>query len=642
MSDGTRLAARIWLPEDAEQDPVPAILEYLPYRKGDAFAKRDSYHHPYFAGFGYAGVRVDLRGSGDSDGILLDEYLTQEQDDGLEVIAWLAEQPWCSGTVGMFGISWGGFNGLQLAARRPPALKAVISMCASDDRYSDDVHYVGGCVLGVDMLPWAATMLTLSAQPPDPAAVGDGWRETWFRRMEETPSYIEAWLGHQRRDDYWRHGSVCEDYSQIEAAVYAVGGWADGYSNAVPRLVAGLPGPRKGLIGPWSHAFPQDGEPGPTIGYLQECLRWWDQWLKGIDTGIADEPVLRAWVQDSLPPADHYAERPGRWVTEAEWPSHSIEVRELDLPGVFPLEHRSVESTGADAGAWCADGGQGDWPPDQRAEDARSALFTFPALDEQPFDILGFPEVELTLESDRPEAIVAVRLCSVAPDGSSLLITRGVLNLTHREGHDSVMPLEPGRLYDATVRLDAIGHQVPAGHRLQVAVSSAYWPWAWPSPQPVTLTIQDGRLRLPVRPRRDEPEPPPFGPPEWAEPLAVETIQPAPTRREQRHDPGSGAHETVFEWDVGGRRRLVEARTEMDDTSVTSYRIVDGDPLSAAVESRCSSTLARDSWNARVDTQSTMTSTATEFIVNQRLDAYEGDEKVYSRTWELSFPRDGV
>ena len=246
MSDGTRLAARIWLPEDAEDDPVPAILEYLPYRKGDAFAKRDSYHHPYFAGHGYAGVRVDLRGSGDSDGILLDEYLPQEQDDGLEVIAWLAEQPWCSGTVGMIGISWGGFNGLQVAARRPPALKAVISMCASDDRYSDDVHYVGGCVLAVDMLQWAATMLTLCAQPPDPAAVGEGWRETWHERMERTPPYVEAWLGHQRRDDYWRQGSVCEDYAQIEAPVYAVGGWADGYSNAVPRLVAGLPGPRKG------------------------------------------------------------------------------------------------------------------------------------------------------------------------------------------------------------------------------------------------------------------------------------------------------------------------------------------------------------------------------------------------------------
>jgi putative CocE/NonD family hydrolase len=194
MSDGTRLAARIWLPDDAEDDPVPAVLEYLPYRKGDAFARRDSYHHAYFAGFGCAGVRVDLRGSGDSDGILLDEYLPQEQDDALEVIAWLAEQPWCSGAVGMIGISWGGFNGLQVAARRPPALKAVISMCSTDDRYADDVHYVGGCVLGVDMLQWAATMLPLTAMPPDPAAVGEGWRATWFERMERTPAMIEAWL----------------------------------------------------------------------------------------------------------------------------------------------------------------------------------------------------------------------------------------------------------------------------------------------------------------------------------------------------------------------------------------------------------------------------------------------------------------
>ena len=246
MSDGTRLAARMWLPEDAEDDPVPAILEYIPYRKGDAFAKRDTHHHPYFAGHGYAAVRVDLRGSGDSDGIMLDEYLPLEQQDGVEVIAWLAEQPWCTGKVGMIGISWGGFNGLQVAARRPPALGAVISMCASDDRYSDDVHYVGGCVLGVDMLAWAATMLTLCAMPPDPAAVGESWRQTWMERMERTPSMVEAWLTHQRRDEFWRQGSVCEEYSAIEAPVYAVGGWADGYSNAVPRLIEGLPGPEEG------------------------------------------------------------------------------------------------------------------------------------------------------------------------------------------------------------------------------------------------------------------------------------------------------------------------------------------------------------------------------------------------------------
>ena len=233
--------------------------------------------------------------------------------------------------VGMFGISWGGFNGLQVAARRPPELQAVISMCASDDRYADDVHYIGGCVLALDMLPWAATMLTLLAQPPDPATVGAGWRDTWFARMERTPAFVEPWLAHQRRDDYWRHGSVCEDYARIQAPVYAIGGWADGYSNAVPRLLAGLPGPRKGLVGPWSHAFPQDGEPGPAIGFLQECLRWWDHWLKDADTGIMDEPMLRAWVQDPVRPAGSHAERPGRWVAEERWPSPEIEVAEWTL-----------------------------------------------------------------------------------------------------------------------------------------------------------------------------------------------------------------------------------------------------------------------------------------------------------------------
>src|SRR3954453_14578403 len=317
LSDGTRLAARLWLPDE---EPVPAILEYLPYRKGDAFAARDNRHHTYFAEHGFAGVRVDLRGSGDSDGLLEDEYLPQEQQDALEVIAWLAAQPWCSGTVGVIGISWGGFNGLQVAARRPPALKAVVTMCSTEDRYADDVHYAGGCVLGVDMLQWAATMLTLCAMPPDPAAVGHGWRATWLDRLDRAVPMVEAWLAHQRRDAYWRHGSGCEDYAAIEAPVYAVGGWADGYSNAVPRLLEGLPGPCKGLIGPWSHMFPQDGEPGPTIGFLQECVRWFDQHLKGIDTGIMQEPKLLAWMQDVVPPAGHHAVRPGPWVAEPAWP----------------------------------------------------------------------------------------------------------------------------------------------------------------------------------------------------------------------------------------------------------------------------------------------------------------------------------
>ena len=187
MPDGTRLAARIWLPEDAESDPVPAVLEYLPYRKRDGTVERDHLTHPYFAGHGYAGVRVDMRGTGDSEGVCLGEYLLQEQDDALAIIAWLADQPWCSGKVGMIGISWGGFNGLQVAARQPEALGAVITLCSTDDRYADDIHFMGGAML-TDKLAWGATAFAIANTPPDPAIVGDRWREMWEERSRRTGS----------------------------------------------------------------------------------------------------------------------------------------------------------------------------------------------------------------------------------------------------------------------------------------------------------------------------------------------------------------------------------------------------------------------------------------------------------------------
>jgi hypothetical protein len=236
LTDGTKLAARIWLPEDAEQNPVPAILEYLPYRKRDGTYERDSLTHPYLAGHGYAGVRVDIRGSGESEGLLSDEYAKQEQDDALEIIAWLAAQPWCSGAVGMMGISWGGFNGLQVAARQPPALKAIVTICSTDDRYADDVHYMGGAKL-LAGFGWAAFFFGAMCHPPDPALVGDRWRTLWLKRLAHVPLFLEIWTEHQRRDAYWRHGSVCEDFSAIQCPVYAVGGWTDGYTNAIPRLL---------------------------------------------------------------------------------------------------------------------------------------------------------------------------------------------------------------------------------------------------------------------------------------------------------------------------------------------------------------------------------------------------------------------
>ena len=282
LSDGVMLAARIWLPKDAEAHPVPAILEYLPYRKRDGTAVRDALTHPYFAGHGYAAIRVDMRGNGDSTGLMFDEYARQEQDDALQVIDWLCRQTWCDGNVGMIGISWGGFNGLQVAARQPEALKAVITLCSTDDRYADDIHYKGGALLN-ENLGWGGVMLSFSSRPPDPLLLGESWRQNWFERMEQMPILAADWLEHQLRDDYWQHGSICEDYSSVKAAVLAVGGWNDAYSNAIPRMLRGLGCPRRGIIGPWIHKYPHFAEPGPRIGFLQEALRWWDQWLKGID-----------------------------------------------------------------------------------------------------------------------------------------------------------------------------------------------------------------------------------------------------------------------------------------------------------------------------------------------------------------------
>ncbi len=280
LSDGCRLSARLWKPKDAGSDPVPVILEYLPYRKRDGTCARDALTHPWFAERGYACLRVDMRGNGDSEGVMQDEYTPQELADAVEVINQIAAQDWCNGRVGMMGISWGGFNGLQVAVLDPAPLKAVITLCSTVDRYADDIHYKGGCLLN-ENLGWGSTMWAYSSRAPDPALRPD-WRAMWLERLENEPFLPSVWLRHQRRDAYWEHGSVCEDFSAIKAKVLAVGGWGDAYKNAVPQLVEALPG-AKGIVGPWVHKYPHFAVPEPRIGFLQEALRWWDRWLKDSD-----------------------------------------------------------------------------------------------------------------------------------------------------------------------------------------------------------------------------------------------------------------------------------------------------------------------------------------------------------------------
>jgi putative CocE/NonD family hydrolase len=646
LADGTRLAARVWLPEDAEQDPVPAILEYLPYRKRDGTAVRDALTHPYMAGHGYACLRVDMRGNGESDGLMLDEYLPQEQDDALEVIAWVASQPWCSGNVGMMGISWGGFNALQVAMRRPPALKAIVTLCSTVDRYADDIHYKGGCLLN-ENLGWAATMLAYSSRPPDPLLVGERWRGMWLERLTAEPVLVDTWLRHPTRDAYWRHGSVCEDWGAIEAAVLAVGGWYDAYTNAVPQLLANLRCPVKGLIGPWLHKYPHFAVPGPRIGFLQEMLRWWDRWLKRIGNGVEADPALRAYLMESEPAAGYLETQRGRWVAEERWPSPAINTASwfLNDGGLGEQAEAEVErqvcsplDTGIASGEYCPIWLGPELPLDQRVDDAGSLCFDSAPL-AAPLALLGAPAVELELAADRPCACIAVRLNDVFPDGSSTRLTYGVLHLGQRQSRSEPSPLVPGRRYRVCLELDHLGCIVAAGHRLRVAISTSYWPLIWPTPEIVTLTAWTGasRLMLPVRPS-SEADPISFAPPGSASPLEREVLRPPSHSRVAERDLGSGQASLAIVDDFGEHRDPTHVLVT-GEVGREVWTIVADDPLSARGECHWTETLGRDGWSVRTETMSALTCDATSFHIRARIEAYEGDRLVYERDHATSVPR---
>jgi uncharacterized protein len=410
----------------------------------------------------------------------------------------------------------------------------------------------------------------------------------------------------------------------------------------VPRLLKGLSVPRKGLIGPWAHAFPDDASPGPSIGFLQECVRWFDHWLKGIENGVMDEPMLRVWMQESVEPQPSFEVRPGRWVAERSWPSPHVETQGWDLPWEGERSLRAVQSTGTEAGAWTAEGQSADLATDQRPDDAFSITYDFEPLAE-PLEILGLPSVTLALAVDRPRALVCVRLCEVFPDGTSALVTRGLLNLAHRANHEEPSPLEPGTRYEVRVPLDVAAHSFPPGHRLRVAVSPAYWPWAWPSPEEVTLTVFGGRLELPVRaPRAEDEELAAFQDPEHSLPLKIEETEAGPQGRTIRRELATGLVEQIFDWDLGGASRLVAIDLDTSDSSRTVYSIVEGDPLSAAVRFRATSGMGRRDWSTRSQVTSSMTSDAANFHVETELTVTENENEVFTRTWRFAIPRDHV
>ena len=692
LADGRKLAARLWRP--VTDTPAPAILEYLPYRKRDGTAPRDATTHPVFAAAGYACIRVDIAGTGDSDGVFDDEYSEQELRDGEQVIAWIARQPWCDGNVGMIGISWGGFNGLQLAFRRPPALKAVVTCCSTVDRYADDIHYMGGCLL-TDNFNWDAQMLAYQSRPPDPVLRGD-WRERWIERVETLPFLAARWLDHPTRDAYWRHGSVCEDWHAIEAAVLAIGGWADAYVNAPPALAANLSVPAKALMGPWEHKYPHIARIDPA-DFHAEVIRWFDRWLKGERNGAEELPAYRAFIgEHDEAPSSLYGPRAGRWVGEAAWPSPNVGSRTLHL-GISSdtLSHRRAASSdaesqppppGADempsaphtiskpkcsetprrgpsAGTLSAEPGTGErvvstphhvgiaaacfcpgmridneLAADQAPDDAASECFDTDAL-EAPLELLGRPVVEIAFSADRPVAQLCFRLCDVAPGGVSQRITYRAFNPAHHAGPEAPAALKPGRTYRAHIALNECAHRLRIGHRLRLAVSTSYWPVIWPAPAAaeVTLHLAQCRLILPERRAADEFDPAAPGRPAEFPVQAAEPLREPVNRTERRIAP-DGTH-VLETFDDFGASRDLEHRLENGSHVEQRYSIHPDDPLSARHEARWRHEFRRGDWSVRIDTESVMTSDAASFHLAREVTAWEGDTIVIARRWGENVPR---
>jgi predicted acyl esterase len=540
LSDGTRLAARLWLPDAL---PAAVLLEALPYRMDDLTASYSSEYERLCREGGFAVARVDLRGTGSSEGIAVDEYPPQEQADLAEVIAWLAVQEWSTGRVGMYGTSYSGFNSIQTAIERPPALGAICAIYATDDRYTDDVHYTGGALRALDVVDYVLYMAALTVLPPVPSVFGEGWREEWLRRIEGPEPWLLRWLEEQLDGPYWRHGSLRPGYERIACPTMLVAGWADGYRNNTFRTFERLECPRRLLLGPWSHMSTATSLPGPHLDLVPELVRWFGRWLRDEDNGVDGEPPIQVFVRRSTRPEPDLAELRGAWRHEPGWPLERswVEVLRPEPPeGVDELPIEGDVGTSA----WISCAGRLPWgqPSDQREDDARSLRYEWGALDEA-VEVLGHAVVSLRLASSVTVAYLSAKLCDVFPDGTSVLVTRGLLNLAHRESSVEPAPLEPGRAEDVRIELEATSWVFEPGHRIRLSLAGADWPNVWPPPRAGVLSIDRASLELAL--------PVVDGPPAITEPPVF-----APSPGKDPHAPAEGGEQpTVWriERDVLGR-----------------------------------------------------------------------------------------
>ena len=518
--DGVELSANLWRPVPRPEAPAerfPAILEMIPYGKDNWRRASDMTRGEWFAARGFALCRVDVRGTGSSGGIALDEYTAAETRDGFDAVEWLAAQPWCTGSVGMWGISYGGFTAIQVAALRPPHLRAIVPVMATDDRYLDDIHYRGGCVTVSELSQYAVSQVAMNAMPPEASFRGAAWRDEWRARLDATPPWLFAWLRHQTDGPYWRQGSLAPDYDAIEAAVFNIGGWHDSYVDPAFRMQARCPAPSHTLIGNWVHSWPHDAAPGPNLDELHEIARFFDRHLRGIDNGWEAEPPIVWFEHEFAPPEPFPPSLPGRWRAAVAYPHPAMSMRTwrfgaatldgdagaTDAGGVDVFRHRPTTGTRGPL-SWGAGGTPNGLARDLRRDEDAGPTYTSAPLAEA-VAVLGVPEVVVHVSVDAPVATLTVRLSDVAPDGTVAMVSAGVLNLTHRRSHASPEAMVPDAVEEVRVPLRTAGYRWRPGHRLRVALASSLWPVLWPSPYPATFRLHRGaatpsRLELPIIP----------------------------------------------------------------------------------------------------------------------------------------------
>ncbi len=645
MADGMRLRARVWWPTAL---PAPAIMEQLPYRRTDFRSDRDERWYRHFAVHGYIGIRIDVRGTGDSEGYFSDEYSAAERDDAEAVVNWIAAQEWSDGTVGAIGISYSGFGALQLASRRPSALKAVIAAGFADDRFDQDVHRVGGTIHDVGLF-WSQMLIALTSLPPYPDQVED-WQAQWLERLEGLPAPLTDWLEHQSKDDYWDSGSAVNHYADMTCPVYGVSGWADHYPDGVLSLLEKYPGPHKALIGPWEHAWPHEAGRGPRLDFASEAVRWFDHWLRGIDTGIMDEPRATVWIQQGAENPDPAV---GRWVCPDSWPTHQKRLlgikAETILDSPAPLAEDLIIDTPLSVGLHGGVSapllpGNEDQPDEQTPDDEQSVIFTSEPLN-APLELLGRPRLRVPVASNRPYGILAVRLTHVSPTEHSTLISTGLLSLPLAEDRRYAKTLEPGIPIEAVVDLMGTGYSIPAGHRLRLSLATGHWPWAWPTPGPFVLTIPNGatlELELPILDAEPAPE---------NLPLLSRYVPPVETGT-WKALAKAGVNSRVIQQDsvtgeLARRSKVVlagqpgnadGARFSFDIDETLGIR--EGDPTSARYDCLLVAGLERGSWAPNVRLESSLRSTETTFDLDISLTAKDGNQAIAQRLWSRRVPRD--